>query len=266
MTDKTGEIIQAQISTDPVKVAELVVTENDSDSFSDGLDDEPPAVELIVTLEPPPKVVDKADLSTNKLTSGGSRTLMIQMPSGSFRMGSSTGILSVDESPIHEVKISLVMVLVDEITFAEYDRFAKVTGRQLATTHWDRKTYPADNVSWDDAIAYLGWLSKKTGKYYRLLSEAEWEYDAHAGTKSSYWWGLTPSVDNANCFDCMSDISSNNPAKVGIYQPNRFGLYDTAGNMFEWVHDCYHRCYKDASTDGSVWEGAPILVQLAQCA
>ncbi len=72
------------------------------------------------------------------------------------------------------------------------------------------------------------------------------------------------SVGNANCFDCMSDFRTSKPAKVGTYQPNLFGLYDTAGNMFEWVHDCYHRSYKDAPTDGSVWQGGDCDVRIVR--
>lgn len=190
---------------------------------------------------------------------------MIQVPSGSFGMGGATGLVSADESPRHEVQISSFMVSVNEITFAEYDRFAKSTGRRLpSSSGWDRKTHPVSNVSWDDALAYVRWLSKQTGKRYRLLSEAEWEYAARAGTTASYWWGLTPGAGNAHCFDCKSDFSTSKPAKVGTYQPNPFGLYDTAGNMFEWVHDCYHRNYKDAPADGSVWEGGDCEVRIVR--
>ena len=152
------------------------------------------------------------------------------------------------------------------------------TGRRKPKNNgWDIKTHPVVDVSWDDALAYTRWLGQQTGMRYRLLSEAEWEYVARAGTTTSYWWGTKPGSNNAHCFDCKSDYNTSKPAKVGTYKPNPFGLFDTAGNVYEWVHDCYHRNYRDAPTDGSVWEGgdcdracraraAPIAVRPIRCA
>ena len=275
VTDKASEIIEAQtaVDPDPIIAPEAVVTESESGGFSDELDDaleddlvdEVAVVEPIITQEPASKFVDKADPFADKLKVGGRGPLMIQVPDGSFAMGGATGIVSADESPRHEVQISSFMVSVNEITFAEYDRFAKSTGRKLpGSSGWDRKTHPVSNVSWDNALAYVRWLSKQTGMRYRLLSEAEWEYAARGGTTASYWWGLSAGAGNAHCFDCKSDFSTSKPAKVGTYQPNSFGLFDTAGNMFEWVHDCYHRSYKDAPTDGSVWEGGDCKVRIVR--
>jgi formylglycine-generating enzyme required for sulfatase activity len=107
-------------------------------------------------------------------------------------------------------------------------------------------------------------LSKQTGKKYRLLSESEWEYAARAGTTASFWWGRTAGSGNAHCFNCKSEFNTSKPAKVGTYKPNQFGLYDTAGNWFEWVYDCYHRNYKNAPTDGSVWEGGDCKVRIVR--
>jgi formylglycine-generating enzyme required for sulfatase activity/serine/threonine protein phosphatase PrpC len=215
--------------------------------------------------EPEPQFVDKADPFRDKLKSGGRGPLMVQIPSGSFRMGGPTGIMAADEVPRHEVHIESIMVSVYEVTYAEYDLFAKSTRRKLPdSSGWDRKTHPVNNISWDNALAYTKWLSKQTGKIYRLLSEAEWEYAARAGTTASFWWGTTAGTSNAHCFDCKSDYNTSKPAKVGTYKPNPFGLYDTAGNLFEWVHDCYHRNYKDAPTDGSVWEGGDCEVRIVR--
>jgi len=271
IADKAVEIIETQTAfdADPVKSPETVVTESDSDGFIDELDDElkddMPVVKPVIAAETSPKFVDKADPFADQLKAGGRGPLMIQVPDGTFRMGGVTGIVSADESPRHEVQISSFIVSVNEITFAEYDRFAKSTGRELpSSSGWDRQTHPVSNVSWDDSLGYVRWLSKQTGKRYRLLSESEWEYVARAGTTSSYWWGLSPGEGNAHCFDCKSELSTSKPAKVGTYQPNQFGLYDTAGNMFEWVHDCYHRNYKDAPTDGSVWEGGDCEVRIVR--
>ena len=215
--------------------------------------------------EPEPKFVDKPDPFKDKLKSGGNGPTMIQVPGGEFRMGGASGIIAADEVPRHMVTIGSFMVSVYEITYAEYDRFAKATKRKLPNSSgWDRKIHPVNNVSWNDALAYTRWLSKQTGKNYRLLSESEWEYAARAGTTKSFWWGSSAGSSNAHCFDCKSDYSTSKPAKIGTYKPNQFGLYDTAGNLFEWVHDCYHRNYKDAPVDGSVWEGGDCEVRVAR--
>ena len=190
---------------------------------------------------------------------------MIQVPGGKFRMGGPSVIVSSDEVPRREVVVSSFMVSIYEVTFAEYDRFANATGRKKPSGKgWDRKTHPVVGVSWDDAIAYTRWLSKQTGKRYRLLSEAEWEYAARAGTTTSFWWGTRPGEGNAHCFDCKTDFSTSKPARVGTYKPNAFGLYDTAGNLFEWVQDCYHKNYDDAPLDGSVWEGGDCDVRVVR--
>ena len=143
--------------------------------------------------------------------------------------------------------------------------FAKATNRKRPKTGGlDPKLHPVTDVSWDDALAYTQWLSKQTGKRYRLLSEAEWEYAARGGKTSSFWWGSRAGSNNAHCFDCKSDYNTSKTAKVGTYKPNPFGLYDTAGNVYEWVHDCYHRNYKGAPDDGSVWEGGDCKVRVVR--
>jgi len=205
--------------------------------------------------QPTPQYVGKGEVFRDKLASGGSGPLMVQVPGGTFRMGAS-GIQSPDEAPRHNVTVRSFMVGVYEVTFEEYYRFADATGRKRPkNSGWDPKTHPVIEVSWDDAVAYTKWLSKQTGKRYRLLSEAEWEYVARAGTTTPFWWGSKAGSNNAHCFDCKSDYSTNKPAKVGTYKPNPFGLYDTAANVWEWVHDCPHSNYKGAPDDGSVWEG-----------
>ncbi len=215
--------------------------------------------------EPEPVFVDRADVFRDRLKSGGHGPAMIKVQAGTFRMGGASAVVSPDEVPRHDVTIRSFMVSVYEVTFAEYNRFAQATGRRKPkSSGWDLKTHPVVDVSWDDALAYTRWLSKQTGKRYRLLSEAEWEYVARAGTTTSYWWGTKPGVGNAHCFDCRSDFSTSKPAKVGTYQPNTFGVYDTAGNVFEWVHDCYHRNYTDAPDDGSVWEGGDCDVRVVR--
>ena len=116
-------------------------------------------------------------------------------------MGGASGIVAADEVPRHEVTVKPFMVSVYEVTYAEYDKFAKATKRRSPNSSgWDRKTHPVTEVSWDDALAYTKWLSKQTGKRYRLLSEAEWEYAARAGSRSSFWWGTSAGINNAPLF------------------------------------------------------------------
>jgi formylglycine-generating enzyme required for sulfatase activity len=152
-----------------------------------------------------------------------------------------------------------------EVTFAEYDEFARATGRKRPDSKdWDRKTHPVVFVSWDDTYQYAMWLSKQTGHKYRLPSEAEWEYAARAGQETDYWWGRRVGTENAHCFDCKSGLHPRRAAKVGYFKPSPYGLYDTAGNVWEWVHDCYHPNYRGAPDDGSVWEGGDCTRRVAR--
>lgn len=211
------------------------------------------------------KYVDKPDPFTDRLKIGGRGPQMIQIPAGSFRMGNTSGLISADESPRHEVNVKTFAMSIKEVTYGEYDVFAKATGRRRPNSQGlDRETHPVSDVSWDDALAYANWLSKQTGQKYRLPSEAEWEYAARGGQSSSYWWGVRKGTGNAHCFDCETELNTGKPAKVGSYKPNQFGLYDTAGNLYEWVHDCYHKNYVGAPDDGSVWEGGDCSVRVVR--
>ncbi len=132
-----------------------------------------------------------------------------------------------------------------EITFNEYDFFAIETNRALPDDNgWGRGERPVINISWDDAIAYINWLNKTTGKNYRLPTSAEWEYAARGNTTSSYWWGNNPddAHERANCrFGCKSwwnSVFDNKTQVVGAFPPNDFGVHDTAGNVAEWAGDC----------------------------
>ncbi len=226
-----------------------------------------PEVAIKPAPEPEPEAEDvaKVDAFSDRLSGGGRGPTMITVPLGTFRMGGASSIVSADEVPRHNVTIRSFAVGVYEVTFSEYNRFAAASGRKKPdNSGWDVKNHPVIDVSWDDALAYTKWLSKQTGKRYRLLSESEWEYVARAGTTTSFWWGTKAGVGNAHCFDCKSDFSTSKPAKVGTYKPNLFGLYDTAGNVFEWVHDCYHRDYEGAPDDGSVWGGGDCEVRITR--
>ena len=190
---------------------------------------------------------------------------MVVVEGGSFEMGSRASALAADERPRRTVTVQSFAMSKRELTFGEYDKFAKATGRKRPESRdWDRQTHPVVNVSWDDAYQYARWLSKQTGRKYRLPTEAEWEYAARAGATSRYWWGNQVGREKAHCFDCKSGLHPRKPAKVGFFEPNPFGPHDTAGNVWEWVHDCYHPNYKGAPDDGSVWEGGDCTRRVAR--
>ncbi len=126
-------------------------------------------------------------------------------------------------------------------------------GGQEHGVGWGRGRRPVINVSWNDAKQYVRWLSRKTGKSYRLPSEAEWEYAARAGTRTRYWWGDAIGSDNAICARCGSRWDNKRTVPVGSFRPNRFGLYDVHGNVWEWVEDCSHKSYAGAPTNGRPW-------------
>ncbi|WP_323814507.1 bifunctional serine/threonine-protein kinase/formylglycine-generating enzyme family protein [Cellvibrio sp. NN19] len=169
---------------------------------------------------------------------------MIGIPSGSFFMGNKNDPLSM---PVHKVTISKPFAISKyEITFNDYDIFAQATNRALPSDNrWGRDNRPAINVSFEDARAYAAWLSKTTGKKYRLPTESEWEYVARGKTNSLFWWGddVKEASGRANCRrGCNSKFSGLFGAKtapVGSYPANGFGVYDTAGNVAEWVEDCF---------------------------
>ena len=177
---------------------------------------------------------------------------LVVVPGGSFTMGSSE---APSEMPHHTVKIPHAFAIGRfEVTFAEWDRCVEVGDcRYQPGDHgWGRARIPVADVSWEDANAYLNWLSHKTGETYRLPSEAEWEFAARGGTSSRFWWGHDQGTENANCTGCGPQ-SQGKPIAVGSFKPNAFGLYDTSGNVAEWVQDCWNESYKGAPGDGSSW-------------
>jgi len=185
---------------------------------------------------------------------------MIVVPAGSFTMGSPTnqGHDALEE-PQHKVTIAKPFAVAKlELTFAEWDAcVAYGDCMHVSDSGFGRGQQPAINVSWNDAQRYVGWLSRMTGKPYRLLSEAEYEYAMRAGTQTVYPWGDEIGQENANCNGCGSQWDGQHPAPVGSFAPNRFGLYDMVGNVWESVEDCGHADYNGAPEDGSAWiEGA----------
>jgi formylglycine-generating enzyme required for sulfatase activity len=183
---------------------------------------------------------------------------MIVVPAGSFMMGSpeTEKDRAEDECPQHRVTIDKPFAVSKfELTFAEWDACVAHgdCARGVSDSGWGRGRHPAISVSWDDAQSYVAWLSRITGKEYRLLSEAEYEYAARAGTQTVYPWGDDIGKGNANCGACGSQWDGKRTAPVGSFAANGFGLYDMVGNVFEWVEDCYHNSYNGAPADGIAW-------------
>jgi formylglycine-generating enzyme required for sulfatase activity len=191
---------------------------------------------------------------------------MVVVPAGEFMMGSpptEKGRMP-DEGPQHRVTIARPFAVSKyDVTFNDWDACVSVGGcpreGRAGDVDWGRDTRPVIYVSWDDAQQYVAWLSQMTGKPYRLLSDAEFEYAARAGTQTAYPWGDDIGENNANCVDCGSQWTGSagtwQTAPVGSFAANRFGLHDMVGNVWKWVQDCYHPNYNGAPTDGSTWTG-----------
>jgi formylglycine-generating enzyme required for sulfatase activity len=182
---------------------------------------------------------------------------MVVVPAGEFMMGSPAneeGRL-VNEGPQHRVTIARPFAVSKfEVTFADWAACVSVGGcPHVSDSGFERGTRPVINVSWNEAQQYGAWFSKMTGRPYRLLTEAEWEYAARAGSTTAYFWGEQIGKGNANCNDCGSQWDSRQASPVGSFKPNAFGLYDMAGNVWQWVQDCTHDNYNGAPTDGSAW-------------
>jgi formylglycine-generating enzyme required for sulfatase activity len=182
---------------------------------------------------------------------------MIVVPAGPFKMGSPTTETGHEqnEGPQHDVTIGRPFAVSRfDVTFAEWDACASVGGsRRPADFGFGRGTRPVIDVSWDDAQMYVAWLSKMIGRPYRLLTEAEWEYAARAGTTTAYFWSDDIGNGHANCNGCSSQREDRRNSPVGAFPANQFGLADMAGDVWQWVEDCYHKSYDGAPADGSAW-------------
>jgi formylglycine-generating enzyme required for sulfatase activity len=182
---------------------------------------------------------------------------MVVVPAGEFMMGSAADERDHygNEDPLHRVMISRPLAVSKfEVTFEQWDACVANGGcTHVPDSNMGRGTKPVINVSWDDVQQYVVWISTMTGRPYRLLSEAEWEYAARAGTTTAFSWGDEIGENNANCNGCGSEWDSRRTAPVGSFAPNQFGLYDMHGNVWEWVEDCLHTNYEGAPKDGSAW-------------
>ncbi len=184
---------------------------------------------------------------------------MVIVPAGSFMFGNdamtdnlSSKIISID-NPFAAGQY--------EVTYGQYSQFSRATNRAIPKTeNWGETDIPMVNIAWQDAVDYTQWLSRESGKTYRLLSESEWEYVARAGVKKDYWWGEKSSSGRANCRrGCASSFSNmfkTNLAPVGSFKANAFKLYDTAGNAAEWTYDCFRPTLKDHHRNGKPVTGS----------
>ena len=224
---------------------------------------------------------------------------MVVVPAGQFVMGASSGEEERENLPNGFRDQSQPQYLVEvrrfaagrfSVTRAQYEVFVNATGRKSDGCYvwtgskweidlgkdWRNPGYAQDErhpvacINWDDASAYVQWLSQNTGKSYRLLSESEWEYAARAGTTTYRYWGddgnmycayanggdqaakaQVPGASNWALATCNDGYAYTAP--VGSFQPNRFGLYDMLGNIWQWTQDCWNGSYSAAPTDGSAW-------------
>lgn len=200
-----------------------------------------------VALQEKPK---PGTLFRDKLLNGGQGPAMVIIPAGSFIMGNHELPASTNQKRITFDKPFAVSQ--HEVTFADYSQYSMtVNGEPPSDNQWGRGLRPVINVSWSDARDYAIWLSKESGERYRLPTEAEWEYFARAGTAGDYYWSdldntlANKSSDSvlANCSrGCNSPFSrlfGTKTSPAGSFRANPFYLYDTAGNVAEWVADCF---------------------------
>ncbi|MGH1393580.1 MAG: SUMF1/EgtB/PvdO family nonheme iron enzyme [Trichormus sp.] len=181
---------------------------------------------------------------------------MVQIPGGTFTMGSPTSEAGrdSDESPQRQVRVPGFFMGKYEITQEQYQA---IMGTNPASFKGEKR--PVETVSWNEAVEFCEQLSQKTGKTYRLPSEAEWEYACRAGTTTPFYFGETITTDLVNYDGNFTYASApkgqyrQQTTPVGSFPPNAFGLYDMHGNVWEWCQDHYHDNYNGAPTDGSAW-------------
>ncbi len=196
---------------------------------------------------------------------------MVVIPAGNFLMGSPSNEEGRydREGPQYQVTIGQPFAVGKyEIMFREWDACVAdggCDGYRPDDEGWGRGDRPGIYVSGEHAQTYLGWLSRKSGAEYRLLSEAEWEYAARAATTTPFHFGPTISTDQANfdghyfiygggIFDSGSKgVDRRKTVPVGSFPSNAFGLHDMHGNIWEWIEDCWNGSYSGAPNDGSAW-------------
>jgi formylglycine-generating enzyme required for sulfatase activity len=210
--------------------------------------------------QPPPRAMPVPAPSAPSLRAGEFRDcadcpVMKTLPGGVFIMGSNE---DPTERPMHRVSVPPVALGEYVVTEAEWDACAQAGGCAYKPPHEEAATgrRPMANLSWTDAQQYAGWLRQRTGKPYRLPSEAEWEYAARAGSTARFGaLGDQVGVGRVNCDGCGGSHDPHRPADVDAFPPNPWGLYAMLGGVAEWVEDCWHATYQGAPANGSAWVG-----------
>jgi len=202
------------------------------------------------------RTIERAEYFSEKLGNGVTLD-MVKVPGGTFQMGSSES----NESPRHPVKVSPFLMGKYPVTQAQwrvvaaFQKFDRDLNPDPSRFKGDNR--PVERVSWYEAEEFCKRLSQETGRAYRLPSEAEWEYACRAGTTTDFYFGPTLTPDLAQCKSnlgmALLAIFSGQTAVVGSYFPNKFGLYDMHGNVWEWCADHWHESYDGAPSDGSAW-------------
>jgi formylglycine-generating enzyme required for sulfatase activity len=203
---------------------------------------------------PPPPQPARSSSAGNEIKDCAACPALLAITPGSFKMGNDKDDPS--EKPAHQVTITHPFALGKyPVTVAQWNACVAAGGCQRLTdiSNPDPNA-PAHNLSWDDAQQYVKWLTKASGKPYRLPTEAEWEYAARGGTTTRYWWGNEMTKGKVNCKDCGPPWRADGPTNVGSFAPNPFGIYDMGGSVWEWVGDCWHSSYKNAPSDGRAWD------------
>ena len=193
-----------------------------------------------IEIDQSPKVIKAVEAPIGKIENSVEPE-MVAIPKGCFQMGSPESEQDRDnDEHQHEVCVDAFKIGKYEVSFDEYQQFCDATGcSKPGDQGWGRSNRPVINVRWDDAIAYAEWLSSKTGKRYRLPTEAEWEYAARGGRETRYPWGDDIGSNKANCAGCGSQWDKKKTAPGGSFAANDFGLYDTVGNVWEWTCSRY---------------------------
>lgn len=243
-------------TTEPVAATIDVQTATREPEVEVVKEDTPPAAaELTVADRPsegsackPSLVNSRRPYCREKLSDGlGDGPTMVAIPAGRYLMGGSEAA----EKPAHEVTIAKDFAMsVHEVTYGEYQQFCENAGKTCPAQPWTGKDYPVVNVTWSDAVAYADWLSEKTGRVYRLPSEAEWEYAARGGTTTIYPFGDEIDFSFA-VFTYRSKLNSPLPKTDRSINRNSFRLYHIIGNVREWVADYWNASYAGAPADAS---------------
>ena len=212
---------------------------------------------------------------TREVLGGGCVLDLVRIPGGRFLMGSPEGKGEASEKPQHQVSIKSFWIGQVPVTQAQWQAVANLPRFQhklkLNPSRFKCDSHPVENVSWHDAMEFCARLSKKTGRDYRLPSEAEWEYACRAGTTSLFYFGETITPEFANYNSNFTYGSSamgqyrEQTTDVGGFPANAFGLYDMHGNVWEWCLDCWNNNYINAPVDGSAWVEESWITWITRC-